>query len=126
MGNPYVDKDVLDILSDMLIEYQIHKENDDVITENNSVSDDEDVEIDIIVTHVCVINNHDEKRKFASKGKKDHEVEDVEKDVETLREYVVSNDESIFMGCVVDNKVYRLYTMGTQSINDVLTKMTPP
>ncbi|CAI8586489.1 unnamed protein product [Vicia faba] len=52
MINQDVDKDVSDIMSDMLeTKSKIHKENDDVTPENNFVSDDdhvrEDVEVDI-------------------------------------------------------------------------------
>ncbi|CAI8618210.1 unnamed protein product [Vicia faba] len=43
-----VNKDVSNIMPDMLeIESQIHKENDDVILENNSVSDDDHVHEDV-------------------------------------------------------------------------------
>lgn len=108
MGNQDVDKYVSDILSDMLeTESKIHKENDDIIPENNYLSDDEHVheyvEVDIVVARGSVINNHNEKRKYASKGKNGHVVEDVVKDVETLCEHVVSNDEIIFLGCVVNS-----------------------
>lgn len=127
MGNHDIDKDVLDTMSNMLTKSQIHKENDDMITKNNSVSDDvhEDVEDDTVVAHGVIVNNYDEKRKFASKGKKDHAVKDVDKNVETLCEDVVSNDEGIFLRCDVNSKVYRLFTTGTQSINYVLIYMTP-
>ncbi|CAI8605073.1 unnamed protein product [Vicia faba] len=60
---PNVDKYVPNILSGMLIESQIHKENGDVTPENNFVSDNdhihEDVEVDTILTHSDVVNNHD-------------------------------------------------------------------
>lgn len=60
-GNLDVDKDVSDILSDMLTESQIHKESDDVIHENNLMSDDdhvnEDVEADSVVSYGCVVND---------------------------------------------------------------------
>lgn len=83
MGNQDVDKDVPDTLSNMLTDSQIHKENDDVTPENNSASDDdhvlEDVEVDTFVAHVGVVNNHVEKIRSSSKGKKDHVVEDVKK-----------------------------------------------
>ncbi|CAI8608098.1 unnamed protein product [Vicia faba] len=100
MENQNIDKYVPNILSDMLErEYQIHKENDGEINENNFVSDDvhEDVEGDTRVTHVGVVNNHDEKRNFASKGKQDHIVEDVEKNIETLCEDVLllTNQETL-------------------------------
>ncbi|CAI8614610.1 unnamed protein product [Vicia faba] len=81
------------------IESRIYKENDYVTLEINSMSDDdhvhEDVEVDIIVAHVGVVTNLNEKRKFASKGKKDHAVEDVEEYVEILCENLeieVKND----------------------------------
>lgn len=38
----------------------------------------EDVDDDIVVAHVCFVNNHNEKIKYASKGKKNHVVKDVE------------------------------------------------
>lgn len=57
---------------------QTHKENDDMTPENNSISDDdclhEDIEVDIVVSHVGFVNKHNEKRKFTSKGNKDHSV----------------------------------------------------
>lgn len=130
MRNQYVDKDVPDILYDMLTNSQFHKENNDVTFENNFVSDDdhhvhEDVEIDIVVAHLGVVNNHNDKVKFASKGKKDHAVEDVDKDVETLWKDVESNDEIIFLGCAINRKVYLLFIKGTQYIDDVHSDMNP-
>lgn len=100
MKNQDVNKDVLDIMSDMLIESQIHNENDDVTPKNNYVSDDEhvheDVEVDTVVTHVGVANNH----------------------VETLRKDVIGKDESLLLICAINSRVYRLFTKGTQSIDD--------
>ncbi|CAI8619253.1 unnamed protein product [Vicia faba] len=97
MENQDADKDVPGILSDMLTESQIYKENDDVTSENNTMSDDdhvqENIEVDIVVAHGGVVNNHDEKIKPASKGKKDHAVKDV-----------VINDENISMGCDINSK----------------------
>lgn len=85
-GENVLDKDVSEILSDMLeIESQIHKENDDVTLENNYVSNDdyvhEYVKVDIVIAHVDVVNNNKKKRRSASKGKKAHAQEDVEEDV---------------------------------------------
>lgn len=67
LGNQDVDKDMPDIMFDILeAESQTQKENDDVILGNGYVSDDdlvhEDVEINIVVAHGVVVNNHDEKR----------------------------------------------------------------
>lgn len=78
LGNQDIDSDVPYITSDMLTNSEIHKENDNMALENNFVSDGDhvqkDVEVDIIVAH-GVANNHDEKIKSASKGKKDDYVE---------------------------------------------------
>lgn len=49
----------------------------------------------------------------------------MEKDVETLCENMVNNDESIFLGCVINRKVYRLYNNSTQPIYKVQTKIAP-
>lgn len=114
LGIQDVDKYVPDIMYDMLTMSQIYKEKDDVTHENNFISDDnhvhEDVEVDIIVANVGVVNNHDDKRKYASKGKKDNAIQDMEKNVNTLCEDVVSDDESISLGCVANSKIYRLFT----------------
>lgn len=83
MGNSGVDKDVSDILSYILAESPIHKENDDETLENNYVTGNEHVheyiEVNIVITHVGFVNNHDDKIKFSSKGKKDNTLEDMEK-----------------------------------------------
>lgn len=114
-------------MPDMLTESQINKDNDDgplriipII-----VIYHEHAKVDIVVAHVGVVNKYNEKRKYALKGKEDCAIEEVEKDAKTLCEDVVSNDESIFMGCVVNSRVYRLFTNGTQSIYDVINRMTP-
>ncbi|CAI8609311.1 unnamed protein product [Vicia faba] len=112
---------------------QIHKENNDVIPENNFVSNEyhvhEDVEVDTIVAQDGVVNNNNKKIRYASKVNKDHAAEDVEKDVNTLCGDMVSSDEIIFLGCSINRKVHRLFTKGTQSIgvivNYVQTKMNP-
>lgn len=58
-------------MSDMLEkESQIHKENNDVTPENNSMSNDdhfhEDIEVDVVVARVDVVNNNNnKKRKYA-------------------------------------------------------------
>lgn len=114
MENKEVDKDVSYIMSGMLqTKSQSLKENDDVTHENNFVSDDnhvlKGVKVDIVVPQVGIVNNHNKKRKFASKGKMDHVV----KDMETLCEDVVINDENIFLGCVANNKVYKLFNKGS-------------
>lgn len=49
----------------------------------------------------------------------------MKKDVETLCEDVVSNDERIFLGCAVNSNIYRLFTNGTQSINAFQIEMNP-
>lgn len=88
--------------------------------ENNFVSDDEhvheDVEVDTIVAHVGVVNNNNEKRKHASKGKKDHAVNDMEKDVGTLCEDIVSSDERIIMGCSINISMYTMFIENTKSM----------
>lgn len=89
-------------------------------SENNFVSDDdhvhEDVEVDIVVAHVRVVNNHNNNKKYASKGKKDHVVEDMEKDVKTLCEDVVSSNESIFLECSINNMVYIVFNKHIKSM----------
>lgn len=125
LENQCVDKDVPYILFNMLTESQSHKEDEDVILENNFVSGDdhvrEDVEVDTVVAHGGGVNNYGEKRKFSSKGKKDHTVEDMEKTIETLCEDRVG----IFLGCVVKKNVYKLFSKGSQSIYDAQTKINP-
>lgn len=100
MGNIDVDKNAPDILFDMLTKSQIHKQNDDMSDDDQ---EHKNVEVYIVVTHVGVFINHDDKIKYVSTGKKDHLVEDMEKNIETLCEAIHG---SLFMGCVIYNKVY--------------------
>lgn len=90
LGNQDVDKYVLNIMSDMLTKSQMHK-NDDHICEN--------FEVDTLIANHGVVINHD------------HAVEDVE----TLCEDVIIKDESLLL---INSKEYKLFTKGTQSIND--------
>ena len=98
---------------------QIHKENNDVTPENSYVSDDdhvhEDIKVNTIVAHAGVVKKNNKKIKYASKRKKDHIIEYVKNDVETLCEDVVSNDESIFMECSVNSRVYTMFNKHTKS-----------
>lgn len=57
----------------------------------------EDIEGDTIASHGGDTTNHDVKRKFKSKGNKDHVIEDMENHVETVYEDVVSEDENILL-----------------------------
>lgn len=71
LGSQDVDKDVSDVMSDMLeTKSQNYKENVDVIPGNNYVSDDdhvyENVEVGIVVDHGGGVNIHDKKRKSAT------------------------------------------------------------
>ncbi|CAI8595117.1 unnamed protein product [Vicia faba] len=97
MGNQDDDKDVLDILYDMLTKSQMHKENGDHVHE--------DVKVDTVIANDGVVNNYD------------HAIDDVE----TTCEDVISKDESLLLVCDANRKVYRFYLKGTQSIDD----MTP-
>lgn len=100
------------------LESQIHEENDDVTPENSYVSDDdfvhEDVKVDTGVAHIGVVNKKNEKRKYASKGKKNHAVNNMEKNVETLCEDAVSSDEIIVLGCSINN-MYKVFNKHTKS-----------
>lgn len=95
MENQDDDKDVLDILYDMLKESKMYKENDDYIHE--------DVEEDIVIANDDVVKNHD------------HAVEDEQ----TMCEDVISKGESLILVCVLNRKVYRLFQKGIQFIDDI-------
>ncbi|CAI8603935.1 unnamed protein product [Vicia faba] len=78
MGDQDVNKDVSDNRSDMLeMESQIHKENDDLTPENDVENDAKNIVTNNPENNISNFKN----RKSATKGKKAHAVEDMEKDV---------------------------------------------
>ncbi|CAI8604407.1 unnamed protein product [Vicia faba] len=89
LRNPYGDKHVPGIMSDMLTNSQVHKENDN--------HDHKYVEVDITISYGGFVNNHD------------HAFEDVK----TMVKGEISKNESIQMICTSNSKEYKLIIKGT-------------